>query len=95
MSDKDLSHDAVVSDEDVERACKTIFPRTWDIAIKAEDDPRSENVRAALSSFAARRAAVPDAMDAFASQPEGLNYADGWNACREAMLAQRDGGNHG
>ena len=29
---------------------------------------------------------VPDEMDPFQGQPEGLNYADGWNACREAML---------
>lgn len=53
----------VVTDEDVERACKTIFPRTWDIAMKAEDDPRAENVRAALESFAhtlGDQVAVPD-----------------------------------
>ena len=31
--------------------------------------------------------AMPDSMDPLSAQPEGLNYADGWNACREAMLS--------
>lgn len=36
------------------------------------------------------RLMVPDALNPFEGQPEGLNYADGWNACREAMLKGDD-----
>jgi hypothetical protein len=50
-------------------------------------------------SFAARHAAVPDAMVSkpYAATVWGVHSANGdivtgWNACREAMLAQRDGG---
>jgi hypothetical protein len=50
-------------------------------------------------SFAARHAAVPDAMVSkpYAATVWGVHSANGdivtgWNACREAMLALRDGG---
>lgn len=44
---------------------------------------------AVLHDHLAKGAQVPDAMNPFESQPEGLNYSDGWNACRQAMLSQR------
>ncbi|WP_426269207.1 hypothetical protein ACN9MB_13345 [Dyella kyungheensis] len=61
-------------------------------------DSESEFLRccahAFRQSFAARHAAVPDEFvykyRADGSEPN-MDYIRGWNACREAMLAQRDG----
>lgn len=90
----------VVTDEDAERAIRAYeshLSTSWDC-----DAPSAQfmAMREALESFALtadrqRVAAsvtvgkVPDDMDPFGSYPEGLNYADGWNACREAIIAQR------
>jgi hypothetical protein len=93
--DAHLSRDAVVSDEDVTNARSEYFSHggsaSPDFAWKK-----------ALQSFAARHAAVPDLSSIEKmSYPDDVhspryimdhNFALGWNACREAMLAQRDGG---
>lgn len=99
--DAHLSRDAVVSDEDVERACAAYLDG-WRGKTDLDGDLFRIQMRAALSSFASRRSAVPDAKVI----PHGnvsfnelsplmcIERAEaiGWNACREAMLAQRDGG---
>ena len=55
--DANLATRVKVSDEDVERACQTIFPMTWEIVSKDDNNPRRENVRAALESDRQRVAA--------------------------------------
>jgi len=93
--DSHLSRDAVVSDEDVERACAAYLDG-WRGKTDLDGDLFRIQMRAALSSFASRRSAVPDAIAGpgivmSKQDVRDAYYAEGWNACRKAMLAQRDG----
>jgi len=93
--DAHLSRPVSMSDEDVERACKTIFPRTWDAYGKVVDDPRTANVRAALEADRAGRGvdlrAELELLVADMLQPHAFTPAH-YARQIEKMLAQGNGG---
>jgi hypothetical protein len=83
------ARDAVVSDEDVERA--TFAFR----AAHIQGATDKQVMLAALSSFAARHVVVPDAIAGpgivmSKQDVRDAYYAEGWNACRQAMLASKN-----
>jgi hypothetical protein len=95
LMDHLAARDAVVSDVQVDFSVN--FMAGWLEGEREEVLRNWANVkRAALESLASREVAVPDAMevrdirDPFFTGSTTDAYANGWNACRQAMLASQD-----
>lgn len=72
--------------EALDRMCTPLHPSRLSGVTALCDAQCMKTIRDYIQSIA-QSVKVPDALDPFDSQPEGLNYADGWNACREALLS--------
>jgi len=94
--DAHLSRDAVVSFPDLPLPHDFVHDGT--ALGEYEDVYSAQQMREYARSFAARHVAIPNEIDHFFAPEDDLSsysdrdYAQGWNACRKAMLAQRDGG---
>lgn len=62
------------------------------LEMNADTNRKAAEMIRRLVSFAVRHAAVPDAKPLPDLMLASYHEAVGWNACRKAMLAQRDGG---
>lgn len=93
--DAHLSRDAVVSDVEVVRILTIAGLLEQNDAVLSQSGKK--DVARLLRSFANWYAAVPDAIteDEAKWSCRSNEYMRGWNACRQAMLAQRDGGTDG